>query len=196
MAWEKRGSQKVYYRSKCLNGHIKKIYLGSGHQAKQAAAEDAEKRERRQRECTERQHIATLNEETQTLYNHVRTLTRAAYIAAGFWLHNRGEWRKKRQQSITHEGDNMVPQIQAQEKLSSDDLHSLILRALTGDESTLPTIKNLLDNAPAIWHDAFNITKKVETAWIQTIAGQDLLTRETLVRQVDYLKRTLQAEFS
>src|SRR5205807_6129376 len=77
-----------------------------------------------------------------------------------------------------------------------DDLHAIILRALTGDESTLPTIKNLLDNAPAIWHDAFNITKKVETAWIQTIAGQDLLTRETLVRQVDYLKRTLQAEFS
>src|SRR5262249_15147855 len=42
----------------------------------------------------------------------------------------------------------------------------------------------------------FGLVKRVENAWIRTIAGQDLLTRETLVRQVDDLKKTLQAECS
>jgi hypothetical protein len=47
LSWEIRNGKAVYYRAYRLHGQIKKIYLCSGHQAKQAALEDAQKRERR-----------------------------------------------------------------------------------------------------------------------------------------------------
>jgi hypothetical protein len=175
---------------------MKKIYLGSGHQAKQAAKEDLARRERRQQERTEWQYIAALNEETQTLYHHIRTLSRAAYLAAGFRQHHRYEWRKQRRQAITqHEGDmSMVPQIGG--NVSIEELERLLQRVMTGDENSLPAIRSLLDKAPAIWQDLFSITKRIESAWIQTIAKQDLIAKEILERQVADLKRTLQAECS
>jgi hypothetical protein len=196
LSWELRNGKPVYYRVYRLHGQLKKIYLGSGHQARQAAAEDAKRRERRQQELTERQYIAALHEETQTLYNNMRTLSRAAFLAAGFRQHHRGEWRKQRRKAITqHEGETtMVPQIQ--ENVSIEELESILQRAMAGDENSLPAIRSLLDKAPAIWQDLFSITKRIESAWIQTIAKQDLITREALERQVADLKRTLQTEFS
>jgi len=84
-----------------------------------------------------------------------------------------------------------------QETPSLDTLTSLLQRATTGDESSVLIIKQLLDQAPAaILHEVFSITKKVENAWIRTIARQDLLTRETLERQVGSLKTTLGAQSS
>jgi len=90
----------------------------------------------------------------------------------------------------------MVPQIQGHEKLSLEDLNAIIDRAMTGDESTLPTIKQWLDKDPTIWLAVCGLAKRVESAWIQAIAKQDLITREALERQVIDLKRTLQAEYS
>jgi hypothetical protein len=88
----------------------------------------------------------------------------------------------------------MVPQIR--DSLSIEEMEMLLQRAMEGDENGLPAIRSLLDKAPAYWQSAFGLVQRVEKAWIQTIAGQDLLTRETLIRQVDDLKRTLQADFS
>lgn len=196
MSWELRNGKSVYYRVYRLHGQLKKIYLGSGHQAKQAAKEDLERRERRQRERTEQQYITALNEETQTLYHHVRTLSRAAYLAAGFRQHHRYQWRKQRSKAITqHEGEmTMVPQIGG--NISIEELEIFIQRGMAGDENSLPAIRSLLDKAPAIWQDLFSITKRIESAWIQTIAKQDLIAKEILERQVADLKRTLQTEFS
>jgi hypothetical protein len=90
----------------------------------------------------------------------------------------------------------MTTTLTVQELPSIDDLESLIQKAMTGDEASLIAIGTFLDQAPTIWQEAFNITKKVETAWIQTIARQDLITREALERQVCSLKTTLTAQSS
>lgn len=67
---------------------------------------------------------------------------------------------------------------------------------MTGDETTLPAIQTLLNQVPTIWQETFNIARRVEQAWIQTIAGNDLLTKETLTRQVASLRMTLASESS
>ena len=41
MAWEKRRGRQFYYRSQRVNGYVRKVYLGSGDVAKQAAEKDA-----------------------------------------------------------------------------------------------------------------------------------------------------------
>src|SRR5262249_54344973 len=104
----------------------------------------------------------------------------AYLLLSGYHKHHRGEWRKRRQQMITQEGDTiMVPQLQGQEKPSIEDIDSFVQQAMTGDESTLPTIRALLAKDPAIWQTALGLVKRVENEWIRTIAGQDLFTRET-----------------
>jgi NADPH-dependent ferric siderophore reductase len=87
----------------------------------------------------------------------------------------------------------MVPQLQGQEKLSIDDLQSLVQQAMVGDESAFPAIIHVLDQYPAIWQQIGYVTKITETAWIQTIAKHDVLTTEILERQVTALKTTLKA---
>jgi hypothetical protein len=90
----------------------------------------------------------------------------------------------------------MLLQTQEQKKLLIEDVESLVQQAMRGDESTLPAIKQFLDNAPQLWQDVFSVTKKVERAWITTIAQQNLFTQEALIREVAELKNMLQTEFS
>jgi hypothetical protein len=116
-------------------------------------------------------------------------------LAAGFRQHHRGEWRKQRGKAITqHEGE-MTMILHIGGNVSIEELEGLLQRVMTGDENSLPAIRSLLDKAPAIWQDLFSITKRIESAWIQTIAKQDLIAKEILERQVADLKRTLQTEF-
>jgi len=61
-------------------------------------------------------------------------------------------------------------------------------------QHSVPALLSLLDQMPMVWEEVFSITKRVERAWIQTIAGQDLMTSEVLKRQVAALKSTLEAE--
>jgi len=196
VSWEQRRTQHYYYRSRKIRGRIIRQYYGRGNQAERAATEDAERRAEHERERTERQHIQALNTETTTLYQHATTLVKAVYLIEGYHQHHRSEWRKRRTH-ITQEGDSMnTTTLVVQENLSIDTLTSLIHQAMSGDESTLPAIQTLLDQAPAIWQETFSITKRIERAWIDTIASQDLLTREVLTRQLAALKMTLEAESS
>jgi hypothetical protein len=197
MAWETRGHQQFYYRSRRMNGRVVKIYYGTGQRAKQAYEIDQQRQARREQDCATRKHIQALDLQTDTLNQTTRTLVKASFLVAGYHQHHRGEWRKRRRQTITQqEGDSMIQTSALQETLSIDTLESLLQRATKGDEASLLIIKQLLDQAPAIFQEVFSITKKVETAWIQTIAGKDLLTRETLERQVATLKMRLETESS
>ncbi len=77
---------------------------------------------------------------------------------------------------------------------SIDTLDVLVHQAMAGDTQSLPAIRTLLDQTPTIWQDIYSLTKRVERAWIETIAHQDLISREALTRQVQSLKMTLEAE--
>src|SRR5262249_33102209 len=156
-----------------------------------------QRQEEKKQERATRKEIEALDRQTNSLWDITKTLVKAHLLLAGYHQHHRYQWRRRRLHNNRHERDtNMVPQLQGQEKLSIEDLNAIIDRAMTGDESTLPTIRELLAEAPAIWQTVFGLAKRVESAWIQTIAKQDLITREALERQVADLKKTLQTEFS
>jgi NADPH-dependent ferric siderophore reductase len=87
----------------------------------------------------------------------------------------------------------MLPQTQEQKKLSLNDLQSLVQQAMAGDESAFPAIIHVLDQCPDIWQQIAYVTKTVETAWIQTLAKEDMLATEILERQVTALKTSLKA---
>ena len=50
MAWERRGKQKFYYRTRKAKGRYVREYIGRGERAKRAAAEDAARKEAREQE--------------------------------------------------------------------------------------------------------------------------------------------------
>src|SRR5215831_15973853 len=119
MAWEIRGSQKVYYRSKRVNGRVIKKYLGTGRTAQLAYEKDLRQQEAREQGRATRKEMEALDHQTNSLRDITRTLVKAHLLLAGYHQHNRGEWRRRRIDNNTHERDtNMVPQIQGHEKLS------------------------------------------------------------------------------
>ncbi len=72
-----------------------------------------------------------------------------------------------------------------------DDLAHLVRRGMAGDQEVLPAIRELLDQAPALWENASTLATQVEHAWLQVIAGADLVTRGMLVRQAARMKAQL-----
>ena len=96
MAWEQRGRKKFYYRSCRQNGRVKKTYIGSGHQAKQAAEEDLERRAVRHQEQREQHAWDALDKQIAALHTLVISLSHSSLVEAGFYQHHRGQWRKRR----------------------------------------------------------------------------------------------------
>ena len=74
----------------------------------------------------------------------------------------------------------------------STSLEMLIEQAQQGDVSTLPAIRELLDKVET-WEDSRILAKQIERSWINTISGQDLITKEFLEREVDALRVQLHA---
>ena len=105
MGWE-RG---YYYRVRKVNGRVVREYIGAGKVAELVARMDALEREQRQLEALERRHekeqLNTLDAELKTLNDKVDLAARAALLAAGFYRHKRGEWRRRRDQDDSHSAD-------------------------------------------------------------------------------------------
>jgi hypothetical protein len=97
MGWDNRG---YYYRSRKVNGRVKREYIGAGPGADLAAQLDAGRRAdqeaARQSEHARRQELADLDAPLDALDELVDLVARAALLAAGYRQHRRGEWRKKR----------------------------------------------------------------------------------------------------
>lgn len=77
-------------------------YVGSGPIAELVALQDEAERWRREEESRawreEREDLERLDEEVGEMCELAELLTRAAVAAAGYRQHNRGEWRKPREQ--------------------------------------------------------------------------------------------------
>ena len=95
MAWERRGNQKFYYRSRKINGHVVREYLGRGEQAKRAALEDAQKKSTREHDRAERQGWEAMDSQIAQLHQFIKLLTYNYLLDAGWYQHHRGEWRKR-----------------------------------------------------------------------------------------------------
>jgi hypothetical protein len=100
VGWE-RG--RYYTRSRKVNGRVVREYVGTGLAGELAADLDELKRERRAaeraRDRQERARLEALDASLNELNDLADLLARAALLAAGFRQHNRGEWRKRREQA-------------------------------------------------------------------------------------------------
>lgn len=93
-----------YYRSRRdPNGNVIKQYCGRGGEGEAAAAVDAERRaawatdrqeEQRRRDAYERARCQILS-----LHKEANLILDAAMTAIGYHRHDRGTWRKKREQT-------------------------------------------------------------------------------------------------
>ncbi len=97
MAYEQRGSKVYYYRAKKRNGRVVREYYGRGPRAQQAAAEDAAKRLAREKEQAHKAQLKTLDTQVAQLDTIITLLSHVHMIDAGFYLHHRGEWRRRKQ---------------------------------------------------------------------------------------------------
>jgi hypothetical protein len=103
MGWEKRERGGLYYtRSRRVAGQVEREYVGAGEIADLAAEVDSAEREAR---YTQRANLRKLERSMDALDKavnefiwHTEALTKASFIVAGFRRHNRGEWRKRREQ--------------------------------------------------------------------------------------------------
>ncbi len=72
-----------------------------------------------------------------------------------------------------------------------DDLDALVIRARSGDAAILPQLRAFLDEHPAAWRHCGDLALQAQEAWINLIAGPDLLARESLSRQTAALRAEL-----
>src|SRR6516164_7693748 len=101
MGWE-RG---YYYRVRKVNGRVLREYFGAGEVAALVAQMDALEREERRlgalEQSQEKDELKALDAHLKTVSERIELAARAALLAAGFHLHKRGEWRKRREQDDT-----------------------------------------------------------------------------------------------
>jgi hypothetical protein len=104
MAWSKRGSTSVYYRSARADGRVRRHYFGSGVEARLAAALDAHRRQEREAgrlaRRAEGQRQRAIDMPLRAFTRLTDLLAGAALVLAGFHRHDRGRWRKARQTEV------------------------------------------------------------------------------------------------
>jgi hypothetical protein len=71
------------------------------------------------------------------------------------------------------------------------ELRALVLRAQTGDATTLPRIRTILDEHPAIWRHVGDLSALAERAWIAVLSGEHPLAVESMKRTVTDMKADL-----
>ena len=105
MPWEMRGkgSGPYYYQWTKVAGKAHRQYLGKGERARQAAAQVAQRQAERAAQAEAVQAAKTRFQSAdaalQELGQLTDLLTRAALESQGFFQHNRGAWRRKRDRS-------------------------------------------------------------------------------------------------
>jgi hypothetical protein len=102
--WVRRGTGTYYYRHRRVRGRVLKIYVGAAGdpETERQAALDQERRARRLAGWQELRQTQARWHEAEAPLSHLVTLADqlsvAALYAAGFYQHQRGEWRCRRDQ--------------------------------------------------------------------------------------------------
>jgi len=75
-----------------------------------------------------------------------------------------------------------------------DQLTAVVALAKQGNAEVLPELRDLLDEHPEIWKHYGDLSGQVTAKWLDLLAGDDVLIRESVFRQVNELRSELQAE--
>lgn len=79
----------------------------------------------------------------------------------------------------------------SEETNPNERLQLLVQRAVQGDRSVLPALKEFLDAYPEVWQEAGNLALLAERASISVAAGPNLLVGQSLQRQCDAMRAEL-----
>lgn len=72
-----------------------------------------------------------------------------------------------------------------------EDLRELLNRARNGDQSALPRVRAILQNPEAVELLGGNLARQVEKKFVANAAGDDLVLREALLRELEALRTEL-----
>ena len=70
----------------------------------------------------------------------------------------------------------------------TERMRLLLERAESGDRSVLPALEMLLDATPEVWRAYGDLARVAEDAWVELVAGPNLLLNESLRRKLAELK--------
>lgn len=100
MPWQKRGKHEYYYSWRTRSSGRKKVYFGRGPAASVVALRDQIKAAEHRAACSAfrafRQQFEDNNERLKEAHGLITHLVAAEMIAAGYYRHDRGRWRKRR----------------------------------------------------------------------------------------------------
>jgi hypothetical protein len=204
MGWVIRHGRRYYYRSVRMGHTVRRVYAGTGEAGRLAAAEDDRRRQaRRDRDRVRREEEARWAEAEGQLDDFNRwteALARAALMAAGYFRHARGHWRRRRNMPkmtmTTPEmpASPMPDSDEAAERAAEEQIQELVRRAEQGDATAMPQLSAILDMAPSRWKRYGQLGARVEALWLNLMAGQNLMLRESWRRQLEELKSDLAGE--
>lgn len=190
MGWER---SRYYTRSRKIDGHVVREYMGRGLVAEIAAMEDADARLLKQRQREEdrqaRQRFRD-NEAPLREWQQLADLAmKRALAGVGLYQHHRGEWRRGMAETNDPlEGVNLdlIPR-------TGEGIQALIDRAKRGDETALPAIRECLKvGGPGGF--AFvelvggNLATLAERKFIGTMAGDNLALQLGIQRKLELLR--------
>jgi hypothetical protein len=99
MAWETRRRSRYFYRSKRVGTHVRKVYLGGGQIAQQAAEKDAAAKAKQAAQKVELAELQVKLSSVDQLAAEVETgvglLLEGSLLAMGFHEH-KGQWWRRR----------------------------------------------------------------------------------------------------
>jgi hypothetical protein len=72
-----------------------------------------------------------------------------------------------------------------------EELHKLMMRAESGDLSTLPVVRRLFQLVPEVDSYGGNLARQAELALIRAIAGKRLSLQEALIRKLELMRAEL-----
>src|SRR6266508_4901468 len=73
----------------------------------------------------------------------------------------------------------------------ADEMRKFLKRAQSGDASTLPALRKLLQDPASVDHFGGNLAEQAELSLIEAAAGKNLMFREALLRKLELMRAEL-----
>src|SRR5262249_51196191 len=157
--------------------------VGAGQVAELVAQMDAREREQRRLKALERRHendeLKALDADLKAVDEKIDLAAHTALLAAGFHLHKRGEWSKRREQDGTPAPSGPT---------GHDEFLALIDRAQKGDKTALPALRELLKQPAYVAALGGDLAKQAQLTLINKFSGQNLMLKESLTRKLELLR--------
>jgi hypothetical protein len=185
------GEHKYFYRSFREGRKVRREYLGYGAVAEALALLDQLEKERRQAaadaaEKRWRRELASLEQFERKILNYsgsVDSVMMWSLIKLGYYNHKRS-WRPRL----------MTPERRAE---FEREYHDFWNRAAAGDPGTVEQLRRHFDAAPEPYIDLFSgdLAKRVVDAILDRVAGRNLPEREAIRRKAEEHRKELSGSF-